>query len=495
MKRKLKILMINPPYSRLLGFGQALFPLCFGNMATMLSQADQDVAIYDANYDKNLSPDTYTNEDSFLSQPKIATALADDKNKIWKEIEQTIKIFMPNVIGITVMSNIYPIAVKIARIAKVINRDIKIVFGGHHPSIYGTSVLQNNDIDFAVIGEGEITFCELMDAMANNCSDYSFIKGLAYKLSGNTVCNAPRDLIKNLDDLPIADRNLIINNNYKSENNVITSRGCPFNCSYCGSHALWGRKVRKRSVQNVVKEISYLFQQSSSRKISFWDDSFTCDPQYINELINELKKFENINFSCLTRLDLIDEGILIKLKEAGCDNIMFGIESGNDAILKLMNKKINCELIRKKIKIVNAVGIPWSGFFMMGYPGENKYSIIDTLNFMKELNPSFAHINIFNPLPGSSVWNELLDKKLVSVDMDFAKHSQASTDNIYTQDSISKEDFKILSLYIAREFDKHNIRGKMKLIVRIIIGRNLYILMRRWIKSIINIFAIILLFK
>jgi len=146
---------------------------------------------------------------------------------------------------------------------------------------------------------------------------------------------------------------------------------------------------------------------------------------------------------------------LSQLREAGCVNLLFGIESGNDEILKLINKKTTCDSIRRKVEVVNSVGIPWIGFFIMGYPGETKENILQTLSFMRELNPNYAEINIFNPLPGTQTWNELEKKNLVNSDMDFSKHSQASAENFFVKD-IAKEEFKDLALFMAKEFDNHN---------------------------------------
>ena len=187
--------------------------------------------------------------------------------------------------------------------------------------------------------------------------------------------NEPRRLLANLDVLPIADRDLMLNEGFVTENNIMTSRGCPFNCSYCGAQVIWGRKVRRRSVPNVIREIDYLFKRGSSRTVNFWDDSFTSDRKYTREMTDELKKFDGLQFSCITRLDLVEQESLVQLKEAGCSMILFGIESGNDDILKRIDKKMTREMIKRKTGMVDAAGIPWLGFFIMGYPGETRGNI------------------------------------------------------------------------------------------------------------------------
>jgi radical SAM superfamily enzyme YgiQ (UPF0313 family) len=136
--------------------------------------------------------------------------------------------------------------------------------------------------------------------------------------------------------------------------------------------------------------------------------------------------------------------------------ILFGIESGSDEILRRIDKKMNRALIQRQTALVNAAGIPWLGFFIMGYPGETREQILETLAFMKALNPYAAEINIFNPLPGTRTWADLEERGLVSSDMDFSRYSQSSTENYFLNEKMGQEEFKDMALFMAREFDAHN---------------------------------------
>lgn len=457
-KNKKRILLISPPFARLMEVGNSRFPLSFGTIATILSMNHHEVGIYDADFDSRFIGKSHTYEVSFSSQQKVNDALEDDTHLVWHEIKTKIHQFDPHVVGITTMTSKYPMALKIAQIAKRVNPDIQVVVGGHHSSIFGPKLVESNDIDFAVVGEGEMTFLEFMNCLCEPYPDFSRIKGLVWKSGEKIISNRPRELLPDLNILPLANRDLMINDGYVTENNIMTSRGCPFNCSYCGAQVIWKRKVRKRSVTNVAKEVEYLLSRNGSRNINFWDDTFTADKKYTSDLMDELKRFDGITFSCITRFDTIDRPILQKLKEGGCNLILFGIESGNDRVLKLIDKKMSRELIKEKTQLVHSMGIPWLGFFIMGYPGETRENIQETLAFMKELEPTFAEINIFNPLPGTKIWNDLESKGLVSSSMDFSKRSQASTENYFLEDGMSKEEFKELALFMAKEFDAHNRR-------------------------------------
>jgi radical SAM superfamily enzyme YgiQ (UPF0313 family) len=350
-------------------------------------------------------------------------------------------------------------AARIAQIVKAVDPRIRVVMGGHHPSILGSRLLEDRNIDFAVVGEGEWTLLEMVNRLCDSQPDLSRVAGLIYRDGERVIGNAPRELMKDLDVLPLADRKLMLNKQFVSEKNIMTSRGCPFSCSYCGAKVIWKHQVRKRSVAKVLDEIRYLLSLDAHRYISFWDDSFTCDRSYTLNLLGEIKKLKPIFFSCITRLDLIDVEILIQLKEAGCVNILFGIESGSNQILKAMNKRMSRDSVKRQVDLVNKSGIPWLGFFMMGYPGENEKDILETLKFMQELNPPYAEINVFNPLPGTKIWQDLEAQGKVNSDVDFSKYSQSSLENHFLQ-GMSKKEFANLALFMAQEFDKHNLRGQ-----------------------------------
>lgn len=457
-RKSLRILLVNPPYRRFLGLSNNTFPLTFGSMATMLKEAGFEVAIYDADFDKELLGNSCCYAEMFTRQHLVIEGIRNASHPVWQEIDHVMRDFAPDVIGITAMTTKYPIVERIAACAKACNPHIMTIIGGHHPTIIAEQALQNQDIDCVVIGEGEVTFFELMQAVAQGNRHWDDIAGIIFrKDNGEIVRTATRNPIANLDTLPIPDRNLILNKDYVSDNNIISTRGCPFTCSYCGADVIWAHKQRRRSVANIMAEVRYLIDHSGSRCIAFWDDSFTCNKKHTLELMAALATVPGLTFSCLTRLDLIDEEILAALHKAGCNTILFGIESGSDRLLALMNKRMTRQQIREKTRLVTAAGISWLGFFIMGYPGETREEILDTLDFMKELDPSYAEINIFNPLPGTQTWRELESKGKVCITMDFSIHSQASTDNLFID--MPPDEFRVLSMYMAREFDAHNARN------------------------------------
>lgn len=453
--RKLRILFISPPYARFMGLENNRFPMSFGNMATILAMNRHTVGIYDADFDRSLLGCSGNYEYTFTHQHLIRESLSDKDHPVWDEIRRQILSFSPDIVAISAMTTKYPTALRTAQIVKEIDPSIIVVMGGHHPTIFGTHLVNLPWIDFVIAGEGEITFLDLTNRLTEKRPDLSCVDGLVYHDGNRPVINAPRNLVRHLDSLPIANRDLMVNSNYVSINNMMISRGCPFNCHYCGAQIIWQRRVRRRSIPNIMTEIDYLLARSSSRHISFWDDSFTMDRAFTLELLQALRGFEGLSFDCITRLDLIDADIIAELKSTGCTNMLFGIESGKNNILDLLNKKMTTEFIRQQISMVNDAGISWVGFFMMGYPGETREDILATLEFMKELNPPYAEINIFNPLPGTRAWNDLEQAGKVEEDMDFSRFSQSSLNNNFL-DGLTRDEFEELALTVIREFDKHN---------------------------------------
>ncbi|MDI6735993.1 MAG: radical SAM protein [bacterium] len=456
----MRVLLINPPYRRFMRISEDMFPLGLGYIGTMLSEKNHFVRIYNADFDRDIEPFSYSYEYSFSHQHNIVEALNNDGHYIWKEVREKIELFSPDIVGITVMTNKYAVSLKIAKIIKKINKGIKVIVGGHHPTLFHDEFLINKNIDFVVRGEGEETFLELIKELESNKNQFTEVDGLSFRQHNNIIHNRNRKLILNLDSLPYPNRELLLDKeDYFPKLNfeIITARGCPFSCAYCGAFNMWGRKIRFRSVQNIIGEMLILCRKYNIDQFLFWDDSFTMDKKRIVEFCNKLRNISDycLKWSCITRLDLIDEELLQQMRESGCRNIYLGVESGSEEMLKLIKKGITKEKIREKSVLMKSSGIKYSTFFMMGLPGETKEQILETYNFMKEIGPDNAEINIFNPLPGTKLCKSLQDAMVLSQDVKWENFSQESMENYYTK-GMTKEEFSNLILEMAKRFDEYN---------------------------------------
>lgn len=285
------------------------------------------------------------------------------------------------------------------------------ICGGSHISA-SPNDFYNSKFDAVVIGEGEI----VLERILKNPSilnDHKMIQGEA---------------IKNLDTILFPARHLIDWSKYKRgimageemlspAVSMITSRGCPYRCIFCGSHCVFGRHVRFRSVENVVEEIKHVLNTLGYRGFNFHDDTFCINRSRVLKMCDEFKKLD-IMWRCLTRADTIDEELLLNMKQSGCKEIIIGMESGSQKILDILRKGTTVEKNLEAMKIIKKyvqlkVGI------MIGSPGETWETIEETKDLLRKCPPNFWNVSVFTPFPGSDVWNnpEKFGLKILTKDL------------------------------------------------------------------------------
>jgi radical SAM superfamily enzyme YgiQ (UPF0313 family) len=262
-----------------------------------------------------------------------------------------------------------------------------------------------------VRGEGEKTIVDLIV----NGLPLSSINGLSYKVDGQFVHNPDRFPIENLDEIPFPAYHLFHINKYHPPEalfkrlpaiNIITSRGCPFRCTYCATQTIWPGKYRMRSIENVIEELKVLTGRYGIKEISFSDDTLPSVHTRIVKLCEEIIKNKiDITWSCNAIVKFVDKDVLHLMKKAGCHHICYGIESVDTAILKNINKNIKIEDAEKAIAETKKAGIACRASFMFGNMGETVASMAKTLQFTLEANPDFALFNIATPYPGTPMYD------------------------------------------------------------------------------------------
>lgn len=455
----MKILLIDPPYDRLIGFKSEWFPLGLLSIASFLSKKNMDVKVYNAEH----SP---SSEESYMSIVEYSKnidnynlACLSKNHPVWIEVRNRIKEINPDVIGISVLSPKVLSAFKVASIAKECNTEVKIVCGNHHPTTMPEEILADENIDFVIRGEGEITFYELLKKLQTERPVFETIKGLSFKQNGQFIHNEKRELIKNLDDLPQVDRSLLLDiDTYSCDqlSMMMTSRGCPYNCGFCASKTIWDRKVRYRSIDRVIDEINDLKKNFGIQNITLMDDAFTINKKRVEDFCKALlDKRVKIAWSCLTRVDIISHDLLKLMKKAGCTKIIIGVESGSERILKLTNKNLTLEEIRSAVKVIRECKMYWAGFFLFGVPTESEEEIYATLNFMKELKPDWAYISIFTPYPETKLYDMCKQNGLIKNKVEYEKYTH-QTAALDFSGSFSKKRGKELATFLFKEFHAHN---------------------------------------
>jgi len=360
-----------------------------------------------------------------------------------------IKEMRPDVLGISILTSNYGNAKEIVKRVKQSNPSTKIVLGGPHPTALPEASLKETGADFLIRGEGEYTFLKLIEFLDKGQGDLSSIENLCYREDGQIRVKPNTFQIKDLDEIPFPAWDLMPPKEYPVNPHqfffrkypiapIITSRGCPFACTFCATSFLFGKELRRRSPKKVVDEIELLVNKYNVKEIHFEDDNFTLLKEHTEDICQEIigRKIK-IAWQCPNgiRADTIDEDLIHLMKKSGCYRLSFGIESGSQEILDRTGKKLNLDNVSEVIRMVKDQDIQVQGFFILGLPGETEETIIKTLKLIKGLALDLVDIALLVDLPGSNLFNEkysLEDYEKIKWD-EFNYFTAQPTDNLPRQ--------------------------------------------------------------
>lgn len=323
-----------------------------------------------------------------------------------------------DVVGIFCMSSYFLNVMDLCKKIKKSKGNI-IVIGGPHASTLPAETLRMTNADAVIRGEGEVIFYEFLEAIKNKRPTEK-IDGV-HTNKNKRKENLKRQFIKDLDSLPFPDWKQIDPRTYKKAPHgafiknfpvapITSTRGCPFECTFCASPNIWGKSIRYRSPKNVVDEIEYLTKKFGVKEIHFEDDNLTLKRSHIVEICNEiLKRGIKVSMACPNgvRADKLDRELLKLMKKAGFYYIAFGVESGNQKILDNIKKHTTLSVLKKTIEMTEEEGIMTQGFFIFGLPGETKETVQETIDFAKNSRLSRAQFLMLDVIPGSELWSTL----------------------------------------------------------------------------------------
>jgi len=377
----------------------------------------------------------------------------------YKQIENKIKEKNPDAIGLTTMTFTLIDVLNIAKIAKKINSEIKIILGGPHVDIYPKETINQPHIDYLVLGEGEMPLKNLLDNI-NSTDNLHLIKSIVFKDNDKIINTGKAELNQDLDSLPFPARHLTPYKKYSSVlskvnpvTTMFTSRGCPYNCLFCDRPNL-GKIFRARSAKNVVNEMEEC-KKMGIKEILIYDDTFTVNRQRVIDICLEIQKRNlHINWDVRARVDTVDKELLKMMKVSGCQRIHYGVEAGTQKILNILRKGITLKQAEKAFELSRKIGFETLAYFMIGSPTETKKDILKTIKFAKKLKPDFVHITITTPFPATDLYRMGLEQKIWPNDhwQKFAKNPRADFIPPVWEKILSKEELISLNRKAYRAF-------------------------------------------
>lgn len=305
------------------------------------------------------------------------------------------------------------------------NPEACIILGGPHATFEHSEILRDRpEVDAVFRGEGEISLASFVKDYKGRAS-LPRIEGVSTRdyLSENFG-----PIVQNLDTLPELAYDLVDLGKYQLSTHrkdlplpfvsLMTSRGCPFSCSYCQSPKMFGHKVRSYSAERVAEEIGNLKESYDLRSVVFWDDTFTANEKRVLELCGHIGKYE-LQWMCNTRVECVSRDLLIQMKEAGCRIIFYGVETSHIDTMKAINRNLTLDSIRNAFEVTRSIGIETVGTLMIGAPGDDLGRIDDNIEFLKSLKPDYVYISIYNVTPGADEYNHARKLGLIPEHIDW----------------------------------------------------------------------------
>jgi anaerobic magnesium-protoporphyrin IX monomethyl ester cyclase len=384
---KAHIILVNPPYPS--GAPQSIFiPLGIGYLAAVLEKNGYNVDVIDCQV---LKPTRRELQDEFIKR-------------------------QPDVVGVASATLTYNPALQIVKTAKEVAPNCVTLLGGPHVTVMDEQSLADApEVDIVVRGEGEKTVLELAQLVSeSNLKGLGEVAGITFRKDGQIVRTRDRPFIQNLDQLPFPAYKYFPISKYrffgKTYLPIITSRGCPFQCTFCLASRMCGKKFRARSPKNVVDELEWLRDTYGADAFTFYDDTFTFDRKRTLVICEEMKSRKmDLPWDCRTRVDRVSKEVLAKMRSANCQLIHFGVESGSQKMLDAMKKGTTVEQNERAIVWAKEVDIFVAISVVIGYPGETTDTLGQTLDFIRKTEPDYVYVCVAIPYPGTELYNLLKD--------------------------------------------------------------------------------------
>lgn len=403
----MKILLVNPPFHRFLGLEQDYVPLSLLAVGSKLREDGHIVHVKNFELGQSLHYSGYI--ERVNSYNRFLEAISDPENLVWKEFINVVDEIKPDKVGLTVMNVKYKSAQRLLEILR--DQDIPAMVGGAHPTL--------------------------------NPAAYPGVEVFTREFE-----NFP-SRVKDLDSLPYSNFDILLDT-YSPDGygHLMSARGCPFHCRFCGTKAMWKNRVTYKSVGRILSEMRRIYDRFGTKCFTFWDETFTFNKKRIMEFCSQYSV--PAQWRCDTRADAIDLELVQAMHSAGCVQMSIGVESGVDRVLKYIGKSETTKDYLKAAEILNSVGIEWKAYCIVGFPEETSEEILETLEFTRRLRPARITLSIFTPYQGTSLYDECVD--LIG---DNSLLSHQSPYNFFSK-TMDKRTFRDLIKYVSEEIDIYN---------------------------------------
>ncbi|MGZ8932360.1 MAG: B12-binding domain-containing radical SAM protein [Halobacteriota archaeon] len=349
---------------------------------------------------------------AFLRGTDHRVFIIDAESERLNEAQILERVNRADLVGITTTAPTYNSDLELTNLIKQSNNSTTVVLGGPQATFLDRECLERSAADAVVRGEGESTMLDIATSIESG--GISDVEGTTVREGSIIVRNPDRELIADLDDIPFPARDLLPMEKYSPVNStgIVSSRGCPFRCIFCASSKLYDKKFRSRSAQNVFQEVEQLVGQGYAN-VTMLDDNFILNKERAFEFADLVEESDiKFEWSCTGRVDSIDEDLLRRLREVGCNGLFFGVESASNNTLKLIKKGFTTDQVINAFDVLKNYDYPTTASFMIGLPGDDPGKVADTINLAKQIDPDFAMFSVTTPYPGTELYDNIDDYDL-----------------------------------------------------------------------------------
>ena len=427
-----RVVLVTPPWYRLMNWHSNEMPLGLCALAGYLNSRGHDARVLNQDFVPQAPSGEFEQKRMFEAYPQYQRLMSDPDAAIWREAVEEIERLEPEVLGMTVQVGSFGSARRVASLFKQRHPDVPVVVGGALAAIDPQGVLKFDAFDYCVQGEGEGAFAELVERLGKH-ADVSDVANLALRTASGLRVNERRPYIQDLDGLPFPDRDALVGlDRYPSDGlgALLTARGCPFRCTYCAASGVWGHGVRFRSPANVIAEMLLVLKRYGTRCFTFKDDTFTIKRERIAELCEMIRReLPEVNWSCKTRADCVDEKIIAQMADAGCIHVEIGLESGCPEVLQAVRKGETVEQILRAGKLFRKAGIPTLVNIIVGFPDETPDQMRQSFAVARSMKPGRILASLLSPYPGTDIHRQLVESCRLDPETPWEAYFHASAES------------------------------------------------------------------